>query len=171
MVDFRYLKRKEWATLREVRLRALGESPEMFLATLSQESTYGRRKWRAEFKRGWWIVGLTSDGPVSLVGVTYASDEYRYYIEYMWVAPANRGSGIATNMLDFAFARLRRSGIHEIYLWILDGNEPASLLYKKKGFASNDVVHKLNEKKPGRTEEQLKLDLWHSSATNGPAGE
>jgi len=158
MADFHYLKRKEWPTLREIRLRALGESPEMFLATLAQESTYGRRKWRAEFKRGWWIVGLAGDEPVSLVGVTYASAEDRHYIEYMWVAPVYRGSGVATGMLDFAFARLRESGIHEIYLWILDGNEPASLLYKKKGFASSNVMNQLKEK-PGRTEERLKLDL------------
>jgi len=141
-----------------MRLCALRESPAMFLASYERECGYDEAKWRAELKRGEWVIGTLDDNPVSLVGITYEESEKRRYIEYMWVAPRFRRSGIATRMLDFVLDRLYKSGVQEIYLWVLDGNEPAAHLYKRMGFVSTNVVNWLDEK-PGRREEQLALDL------------
>lgn len=159
MVDFRYLTGGEWQTLREARLTALAESPECFLSSAEKEKQYDEPRWRSEFGRGRWIVGYVNDKLVSLAGVTYAPDEAKHYIEYMWVHPRYRHAGIAKSMLEKSFEQLRASGIENIYLWVLVGNENAILLYKKKGFQSTGLSHDLGQLKPGRTEEQLSLSL------------
>jgi RimJ/RimL family protein N-acetyltransferase len=169
MTHFRYLRVEEWRNLREIRLRALSDSPETFLATFEREDNYNESEWQSEFERGDWIVGFADGEPVSLVGVTYAPKERKHYIEYMWVAPPHRESGVAKEMLDFVFAGLRNADVAEVFLWILDGNEPAALLYKKKGFAPTSRSHKLKAK-PGRTEQQMKFELASRQETGSTAG-
>ncbi|MBV9379422.1 MAG: hypothetical protein JOY82_15210 [Streptosporangiaceae bacterium] len=61
---------KEWATLRNIRLAALRESPQAFLATYEKEFGYREPDWRAEFVRGEWTVEIRDCQPIALVGVT-----------------------------------------------------------------------------------------------------
>jgi ribosomal protein S18 acetylase RimI-like enzyme len=154
------LTEEEWFRLRDIRLSALAESPDAFLSSFAREAAYREERWRAEFARGEWAVVVTSDRAVGLVGATRESrtpaDER--YLEYIWVAPGSRRSGVASMLLRTVLDRLRDSGVLTVWLWILDGNERAMHLYRRFGFRSTNERQPLTAD-PARSEERLRLSL------------
>ena len=150
----------EWQVLRDMRLNALRESPLSFLAKYDQEEKYSPERWQAEFDRGDWIVGELDGERVSLTGVTRESgapaDER--YLEYVWVAPEFRKQRIAFDMLTDIIGELKDSGVQTVFLWILDGNDPARKLYKRLGFVTTKQRQEL-ESDPGRYEERFRQYL------------
>ena len=160
MPDIKRLARDEWLWLRDIRLSALRESPHAFLSAYDQEKGYGEDQWRAEFLRGEWNIGMLRGRPVSLLGVTSepGAPDHERYLEYLWVAPECRHSGLAREMLTIVINRLQASGVRTILLWVLDGNEAATHVYKGIGFVSTNHRQPLPED-PGRSEEQMRLDL------------
>jgi ribosomal protein S18 acetylase RimI-like enzyme len=160
MPDVKPLRPDEWPTLRGIRLSALRESPDAFLATYERENAYKEDRWQQEFSRGQWWVGYLGVEAISLLGVTREPDTPpdECYLEYLWVAPEQRRSGIALTMLNAILGRLRASGVRTVYLWVLDRNEAARSLYKRVGFVSSNHSQPLPER-PDRTEERMQLDL------------
>lgn len=160
MFDVEQLTTDNWRRLRKTRLRALRESPDAFLATFEQERRYDQERWQQEFSRGSWYVGRLGRTVVALVGVTREpgapADER--YLEYLWVSPEQRGSGIGTEMLAWVLKRLRTAAIKIAYLWVLDGNDAAMRLYRRAGFVSANHRQPLDAD-PSRCEERLLLYL------------
>jgi GNAT superfamily N-acetyltransferase len=154
------LREEEWRKLRDVRLAALSESPDMFLSTFARESVFSEQQWRAEFARGKWIVKVSDGRAIGLLGVTreQATPQDRHYLEYMWVSPEFRRSGITADLFKVALECLRDKGIPAVWLWVLDGNDVARRLYLKRGFASTGIKQPLPDK-PSRSEELLRLAL------------
>jgi ribosomal protein S18 acetylase RimI-like enzyme len=158
--DIKRLDRSEWKVLRLLRLTALGESPENFLATSAKENRYTPAHWTAEFDRGIWYICEDSTEPVGLIGVAYGAEKpYEgYYLEYLWVKPGRRNSGIASDLVSRALALLREESCEIAYLWIIDGNDAAMGLYKKIGFVSTNERQELPDR-PGQFEERMMLEL------------
>ncbi len=164
MLVIRQLASGDWHVLSAIRLTALQDSPLAFLAEYENEETFDSRRWRAEFERGKWYVGITAEDPgehaVSMLGITReaATPGHECFLEYLWVAPGHRGRGIAFEMINQVLQRLRRSGIRTVFLWILDGNDGAMRLYKRLGFVSCNIRQPL-EKRPDVSEELMRLRL------------
>jgi ribosomal protein S18 acetylase RimI-like enzyme len=160
MPEVRLLVPAEWRVLRQVRLRALRDSPHAFLSTYQQEGDYAEPRWRCEFQRGRWTVGAVAGRAVGLLGVTrgydVAADDR--YLEYLWIAPGHRRSGLGLTLLTTVVGQLRTVGIRTVYLWVLDGNELALRLYRRVGFVSTGVRQPLAGR-PGVSEERFALDL------------
>lgn len=158
--DIRLLTADEWVELRYIRLAALRESPQAFLSTHQREIVYDADRWRAEFTRGKWYIGILARKPVSLLGVTRARDMpiHECYLEYLWVSPEYRRSGIALGMLTAVLERLRAATVRTVFVWVLDGNEVARQLYERIGFVSSNHRQPLAAR-PGRSEEKLILTL------------
>jgi ribosomal protein S18 acetylase RimI-like enzyme len=161
MPDFVTLASDDWRKLRDIRLSALLESPHRFLGSHEREKDYSDDRWRAEFARGDWVVGDLDGTPVSLVGTTREphTPPDQCYIEYVWVAPEHRRSGIAVSMLTAVLDRLRAAGVSTAFLWVLTGNETATRLYRKLGFVSTNWSQPLPGDPARRSEELLRLDL------------
>ncbi len=151
----------EWPRLRVIRLTALKDEPLSFLATYDREVTYGEDRWRQEFSRGEWYVLLKADREIGLLGVTRLPDmpSRECYLEYLWVAPEHRRSGGASMLLRAVLDCLRDSGVHTVWLYILDGNDRALRLYQRFGFQSTDERQPLPDN-PKRNEERMKLRLF-----------
>jgi ribosomal protein S18 acetylase RimI-like enzyme len=150
----------EWLRLQSMRLTALGEDPSAFLFSHEKEATYGEQEWRQEFSRGQWNLMVFDHKEIGLLGVTREEtmSEQECYLEYLWVAPDFRRDGVASLLLKTVLARLQASGVHTVWLYILDGNDPARRLYQKFGFQSaNERV--LLPDHPAGGEELLKLRL------------
>jgi ribosomal protein S18 acetylase RimI-like enzyme len=158
--EIRLLTPDDWVELRNIRLAALQESPEAFLSTYQQEVVYDSDRWRTEFDRGNWYIGICAGAPVSLLGVICGTrmPVHECYLEYLWVSPEYRRSGIAFGMLTAVLARLRAAAVEITFVWVIDGNEPARHLYERIGFVSSNHRQPLNSR-PGRTEEKLMLTL------------
>jgi ribosomal protein S18 acetylase RimI-like enzyme len=160
MPDIEHLTPDKWFVLRDVRLSALHDSPRAFLSTYERENAYDQAQWRAEFTRGDWSIGLVEGNPVSLLGATWEPETpgHQRYLEYLWVAPGHRRSGIARTMLWIAIDRLREAGVRTVFLWVLDGNDAAVHLYRSIGFVSTNHRQPLPTH-PAGNEERMRLDL------------
>jgi ribosomal protein S18 acetylase RimI-like enzyme len=137
-LEIRRVRSDEWATLRDLRLAALADTPTAF------GGTYGQSAARDD---AWWIdwarrsaqsetqaIVIAWDGkrPVGLSGVF--EDEGRWQVFTMWVHAARRGRGAGRLLLDavVGFARDRRA--EHIFLGVSDGNDAARALYENYGF-------------------------------------
>lgn len=164
MPNINLLTADDWRTLRKIRLSALSESPHAFLSTYEKESEYDESKWRAEFARGDWYVGMarvgSADKPVSIAGITRESGTpaHQRFLQYVWVAPEFRRQGVAFNMINKVLDRLKLSGVRTVFLGVLDGNGGAIRLYMRLGFVSCNHRQPLKEF-PGRSEELMQLHL------------
>jgi ribosomal protein S18 acetylase RimI-like enzyme len=158
--DIKRLDRDKWETLRHLRLTALDDSPEVFLASYGDEERYEEAEWLAEFDRGSWYFCEDDQRPIGLIGaVRYPhmpDDECS--LEYIWVSPGHRRSGIASDLVASVLKLLRADQYRTAYLWVLDGNRAAMDLYEKLGFVSTNERHEL-QGRPGRSEERFMVDL------------
>ena len=154
------LTEKDWPRLRDIRLSALRGFPEGFLASHDREAAYGEEHWRGEFSRGEWNIMLADDLDVGLLGVTRLPDmsSQECYLEYLWVAPWVRRRGVASMLLRRVLDRLRDAGVHTVWLYILDGNDPARRLYQRFGFQSTNERQPLPGH-PAGNEEKMRLRL------------
>ena len=80
------------------------------------------------------------------------------YLEYMWVAPGLRRSGVASMLLRTVLDRLRDSGVHTVRLYVLDGNKDAMHLYERFGFERMNERQLLRDHQAG-SEELMRLRL------------
>lgn len=160
MPDVKLLAPDDWGLLRELRLAALKDSPESFLAKFSEELTFTQAKWRSEFNRGDWYIGYRQKRAVGMVGCTREGSTplSECFIEYLWVEPESRGCGVAFRLLTEVIERLRAAGVRRALLWVLDGNDVATRLYQRFGFVSGKIRHPLADR-PGRSEELMQYDL------------
>lgn len=160
-LQLRHLGRDEWQVLRDLRLSALRESPQSFLANCDQEKKYGKERWQVEFDRGDWMVAEHDGKYVFLTGVTRElkapADER--YLEYVWVSPDFRRRGTAFDMLTDIIAELKDSGVRTIFLWTLPGKNPARKLYERLDFITAKRWQKLGADPENRLWEWLRRDL------------
>jgi ribosomal protein S18 acetylase RimI-like enzyme len=154
------LTENDWHRLRDIRLSALSDDPMAFLATYEDEAAYDEHRWRREFARGEWNVMCASGQDVGLVGATTepGMPPHERHLEFLWIAPASRRAGAATMLLRTVLDRLRDSGVRTVWLWILNGNDPALSLYQQFGFQSTNERQPLPDD-PARTEERMRLRL------------
>jgi ribosomal protein S18 acetylase RimI-like enzyme len=154
------LTENNWPRLRNIRLAALNTDPYAFLSTYEREEAYGERRWRQEFSRGEWNIMCADGQDVGLVGTTREDDGplHECDLEFLWIAPDSRRTGIATMLLRAVLDHLRDSGVRTVWLWILNGNDPAMRLYEQFGFQSTNKLQPLPDN-PARTEERMRLRL------------
>jgi ribosomal protein S18 acetylase RimI-like enzyme len=160
MPEVEVLTPDKWHSLKNLRLSALRESPNLFLATYDLEGTYSPDRWRAEFARGTWHACRVNGDWISLLGVITEEGVPRdeCFLEYLWVAPGFRRRGIARQMLNVVLGQLSATGVRLANLWVLDGNEVAVMLYERMGFRRTRQRQRI-EARPGRTEERMELPL------------
>ena len=88
----RVLDEGDWAEYRDVRLAALQESPEAFVATYEEESALDEEAWRDRMRRSRRLVAASGGTVVGVVSVGRTGQEEDNAGELfgLWVAPAAR---------------------------------------------------------------------------------
>jgi ribosomal protein S18 acetylase RimI-like enzyme len=154
------LPEDEWPRLRYIRLAALQDYPTAFLSSRAAEAKYDEQRWRREFMRGEWNIVIADGEEIGLLGVTRepGMPSQECYLEYLWVAPRFRRSGVGSMLLRAVLDRLRDSGVHTVWLYILNGNQDAMRLYQRFGFQSTNERQLLPDH-PAGSEERMKLRL------------
>jgi GNAT superfamily N-acetyltransferase len=103
-IAVRVLEESEWALYRDVRLRALSESPDSFTATLADEADRDEQFWRDRMTRSYWLVAERDAVPQGIVSLgPYEQDPSAAEVFGLYVVPDARGTGVAGDSL-----RLRR---------------------------------------------------------------
>ena len=104
-IRVRVLDQDEWATYRDVRLRALRESPEAFVASAEEEEALEDQYWKDRMVRSRRILAQDGD---EVVGVVSVGTGHRTNIPGagelfgLWVEPPRRGSGVARRLMEKA---------------------------------------------------------------------
>jgi len=130
----------EWREYRDLRLRALKESPDAFGSTFEKSSLIPDSEWKARLER----VSPHTDLPMAAmagdeaVGLAWAKrenpDDDVAHLYQMWVAPEFRGAGIGRGLVDAAVNWARDRGVKAMVLDVTCGNVPAARLYESMGF-------------------------------------
>src|SRR5262245_53616581 len=96
----RRLTRHEWREYRELRLRALADSPAAFATTLADAQARGDEDWSRQVASGAESpseIALVAETDAQLVGLAWSriddSDPHRAHLYQMWVDPGFRGLG------------------------------------------------------------------------------
>lgn len=154
----RALREDEWPLLRELRLRALRDSPDAF-SPLAEDvareaDDYWQRGARAFASGAASLLVAERDGhAVGLVSATAVGDTG--YIGAMWLEPAARGAGLGRELLDSACAALRARGCVRLALSVTESNTAAIALYESAGFARTGESKPLRPGSPLRNLEMV----------------
>ena len=97
----------------------------------------------AEDKNSIFLVAEKAGEVIGGCGLTHILDEGD--IHNVMVAPAYRGQGIATRMLEKLLEEGRKQGISEFTLEVRVSNGPAIKVYEKLGFVSEGIRPKFYE--------------------------
>jgi ribosomal protein S18 acetylase RimI-like enzyme len=124
----------DWETFRDVRLRALADSPDAFASTLERERAFAEADWRRRVS-GPVVVVLDPD-PVS-VGGLFADDGISH-VWGMWTDPAHRRRGHARAILD---SLIPPDGPVELHVNV--ANQGARTTYERYGFVGTGIFEAL----------------------------
>ncbi|WP_372697299.1 GNAT family N-acetyltransferase [Arthrobacter sp. JSM 101049] len=160
---------RDWAALREVRLRALSEDPEAFCSTWERESAFAEDQWRERAGQGGWLLawpgGLpdaASDAapvaPGGVAGGVLRPGTGGCELVGMWVAPASRGSGLGAEIITAVAGWARRTRAGRLDLWVIDGNSRARAFYRRQGFLETGEAQE-PPGRPGEVEIGMTLPL------------
>lgn len=112
--------------MKEIRLRALADSPRAFGSSLVREVTFEDGEWRGRVATGKWFLAWSSSHPVGVVAMVTEEDApLQRHLVSMWVEPAQRGAGVSHNLVDAICDLARAEGAAAVSLWVADGNARA----------------------------------------------
>ncbi|HEY2191207.1 MAG TPA: GNAT family N-acetyltransferase [Actinomycetospora sp.] len=147
------------ADARNVRLRALADSPGAFASTLEREQAFDDDEWLHRVTTNAWFLARADGATVGLAcGIPDPDDETGRHLVGMWVEPAFRGRGLADLLVAAVMAWTRREGAAFLALWVVDDNPRALGLYERLGFEATGERQPLPGS-PGVIESRMRLLL------------
>ena len=144
-IQVRLLGDDEWQLYRDVRLAALKEAPEAFVARFEDEAAHGEELWRERMARAHRIIADLDDEPVGLVSLgLHNEDPETGEVFGLWTDPTVRGKGAGWALVSTAARRAADDGCRQLYFWA--GSDNASAV----GFASRFGFRPTSERRPVR---------------------
>ncbi|WP_426514332.1 GNAT family N-acetyltransferase [Dactylosporangium sp. McL0621] len=139
-MEVRPLTRDEWQLKRDLRLRALQDSPHAFASTYAREARRSEADWRTWPAGGAFFAAFAGPAlPLGIAGAwVAAADPATTHLISMWVEPAARGRGIATHLADAVTGWARDRGHDTVELELACGNTAALNAYLRCGFTPTD---------------------------------
>jgi ribosomal protein S18 acetylase RimI-like enzyme len=140
MITLQRLNPENALVFRDVRLRALQDSPTAFSSTYAKEAVLPDDEW---FKRSvrWSSDGYTGnlafdgDKACGMVCCSAGSeDPARGHVISMWVDPAYRRAGVGSMLIEALKAWAAERGLRGLLLMVTDVNQSAIDFYERIGF-------------------------------------
>jgi GNAT superfamily N-acetyltransferase len=130
----------EWRTYRDLRLRALQESPDAFGSTYAWEVVHSDERWAERLGRAdpRWNLPLVAELDGTPIGLTWGRiqevEPTVVHVYQVWVAPEHRGLGAGRLLIEAVIEWAKRSNIETVILNVTCGDTPARRLYERVGF-------------------------------------
>lgn len=134
MVLVRRLTAGDVDVFREIRLRALTDTPENYGSVAAAERAQSDEEWLERLGTDAWFVALDADRPVGLVAGRARDEGWILYS--MWVAPASRGQGLAEWLVNELVVAAEADGAQRVWLHVAEDNTRARRLYVRLGFVA-----------------------------------
>lgn len=151
-ISIRSIQPDEWPAYREVRLRALQESPDAFGSTYAAEAARNDAMWASR------VSAASASGQDKALFAWIGSDICGLAwckvsnaepgvadLFQMWVAPDFRGRGVAAALLREIVAYARSAGVATLRLGVTVAESPAMRLYRAFGFEPVGAIEPLRE--------------------------
>jgi ribosomal protein S18 acetylase RimI-like enzyme len=139
----RPLQADEWPLYRDVRLRALRDSPDAYGSVLDLESVLTDDDWARRLARGVQsagelpLVAECEGTPCGLAWVRLDDDAPESaHLYQMWVSADHRRRGVGRALVDTAVAWARAMSARRMELDVTSNNEAAIRLYEGAGFVT-----------------------------------
>ena len=135
-VDVRPLGEEDWQQFKAIRLEALVESPEAFVADAEEEQDFTEAFWRERMQRSTRLVAERAGATVGVVSVGEGKGDDGKVAEIfgLWVRPDARGTGVATRLVEASAARARQDGRTHVAYWVGTDNGRAVAFASGIGF-------------------------------------
>lgn len=140
-ISVRPLGEEDWQQYRDIRLTALQESPEAFVATREQEEALDERAWRERMRRSRRLVAERDGMPLGVVSLGQGDPDREYTSELfgLWVAPEARGTGVAWKLVEAGAAQALADGHSHLGYWVGTDNGRAVAFASSFGFRPTDT--------------------------------
>lgn len=158
VIEVRTLAEDEWATYREVRLRALKESPEAFAADLEDEAEYDEEFWRSRMNRSRRLLAEVDGQVVGVVSVGDDSTDDELAtgeLFGLWVTPEWRGRSVAAALVREGAQRALADGMRQLSYWVGTDNGRAVAFASSFGFRPTDDRRAMGGDAPVPGDEQI----------------
>jgi RimJ/RimL family protein N-acetyltransferase len=143
----------DWESFRDLRLRALADSPQSFRSTFDEERARSDEEWQtmqrdvAEHPDAVTWVAEAEGVPVGQA-FSRIRDDGVLRIGGMWVAPEGRGNGFGWALLAAAEDWGRSRGSTVVSLQVTDGNSAAQRLHTAAGYQPTGACEPLRAGSP-----------------------
>ena len=164
MIDIEVISEDDWQLMRDVRLRALRDSPQAFGSTLAREESFREQHWRMRLRSSPWFVARRAEQPdrrviglASMISEPGSAADDRHVVG-LWVDSDARRHGVGTALLRAVATAARAQEARTVSLWVADDNDAAVRLYGRLGFSPTGERQPLPGV-PGRAESRHELRL------------
>jgi ribosomal protein S18 acetylase RimI-like enzyme len=175
----RVFRDSEWQIYRDLRLRALKDSPSAFGTTYDESLMHPDEYWISR------LAGLSPDADLPMLaecdrrpaglawGKIEPTEPSTAHLFGMWVAPQYRGHGVGRMLLMRAVQWARSQRVESVVLGVTCGNTAARALYESIGFTPIGTPEPI---RPNREVlvQNMQLKLGHRTASPttaaGPGG-
>ncbi|TWD15646.1 GNAT family N-acetyltransferase [Marihabitans asiaticum] len=151
-ITVRALGEDDWETYREVRLAALEESPDAFVADKADEEGKSEQFWRERMNRSRRLLAEADGGRVGVVSIGSSpekpdeeTDDSAGQLFGLWVAPEWRGRSVAATLVREASKDAKGRGLRRLFYWVGTDNPRAVAFASSFGFRPTD------DRRPMRT--------------------
>ena len=140
-ITVRALTEDEWETYRTLRLEALQESPDAFVADHATEAAEPEDFWRARMGRSDRLVAEADGEQVGVVSIGSAGEtksETAGQLFGLWVRPDWRGRSVAASLVRESARIAEGKGLGQLYYWVGSDNGRAVAFASSFGFRPTD---------------------------------
>lgn len=134
----RVLTEADWQLVRDLRLEALRESPDSFVASHDDESQRDEEFWRERTRRATWIVAERDGKARGIVGLGPHSedpdDSENAEIFGLWVSPQTRRNRVGQDLVRAGVEQAVADDRRRLYFWVGSDNGPAVAFASANGF-------------------------------------
>lgn len=136
-ITVRELAADEWEIFKTLRLRALQEDPEAFVASYEEESQHSDEEWQERMSHATRIGAQQGSEWVALASVgdeDTRDDDELGEVYGIWVTPSLRGEGVARRLMEHAELVGRNAGYSHLAYWVNTDNGRAVAFASSIGY-------------------------------------
>ncbi|CAA9353176.1 MAG: hypothetical protein AVDCRST_MAG72-1570 [uncultured Nocardioidaceae bacterium] len=150
-IQVRLVGEDAWMSWRDIRLRALQDSPNAFGSTYEREAVFTESDFRERLRRDEpAVLAFADDMPVGM-GAGYSDLDGWLHLVAMWVHPGWRQRRIGRRVLEVLLGWAHERGLR-VHLDVVVGNAEARQLYEGLGFQGTGQTEPLRPGSPHRLE-------------------
>ena len=130
------LRPDDWARLRDLRLRALADSPGNLAGELKDEKKFTEEKWRETFKKLSYVVASIDGKDVAMINVENLVGDFgaTCWLGGLWSNPEYRGSGAVRAIFNYMDSVASKHGWMVQGLGVMESNASAIAVFEKYVF-------------------------------------